>query len=194
MRPAVIVAAALNLALAVPSLAEPPVRGFARVDGGTLFYEVQGTGAAVILIHGGMLDHRAWDPQIAPLVRGHRVVRYDVAGHGRSPVPDGRWRTYEHLRSILAHLGIERAALVGHSMGARIAIDLTIAHPGLVDSLVLLGPGMSGFPFSGRDFLASTQVMSAARAASDAPRAAYRRALEVDPAFPSAMRGLDGLD
>ena len=212
MRPGVIVAAALNLALAVPALAEPPVQGFATVDGGTLFYEVQGAGPAVVLIHGGMLDHRAWDPQIAPLVRGHRVVRYDVAGHGQSPVPDAPWRTYEHLRTLLAHLGVERAALVGHSMGARIAIDLAIAHPELVDALVLIGPGMSGFPFSGRDFLASAQVMSAARAASDAPRAAdyfmcswvagpHRTPAQVDPAvwakahlmaLPNALHAIDG--
>ena len=212
MRPAVIVAAALSFALAIPALAEPPVRGFATVDGGTLFYEVQGAGPAVVLIHGGMLDHRAWDPQIAPLVRGHRVIRYDVAGHGRSPVPDGPWRAYEHLRSLLTHLGVERAALVGHSMGARIAIDLAIAHPELVDALVLIGPGMSGFPFSGRDFLASAQVMSAARAARDAPRAAdyfmrswvagpHRTPAQVDPAvwekahlmaLPNALHPIDG--
>ena len=59
------------------------------MPGGSLFYEESGAGPAVILIHGGMLDHRMWDPQLEAL-SGFRIIRYDVAAHGRSPKPEQR--------------------------------------------------------------------------------------------------------
>jgi len=164
-------AIALAALVAGTVLAAPPTQGRAPVAGGTLFYEVRGKGEAVVLIHGGMLDHRAWEPQVEPLARRYRVVRYDVAGHGQSPVPDRRWRYYEHLESLLRHLGIEHATLIGHSLGARIAIDLAIAHPERVDALVLIGPGMSGFPFTGRDWTTASATQDAARRAGNADRA-----------------------
>ncbi|MBZ5587151.1 MAG: alpha/beta fold hydrolase [Acidobacteriia bacterium] len=212
MRHTALVAVMLTLVLAVPALAGPAVTGFAPVEGGKLFYEVLGKGPAVVLIHGGMLDHRAWDPQIAALTRGHRVVRYDAAGHGQSPVPDKPWKTYEHLRALLTQLGIRHAAIVGHSMGARIAIDLAIADPELVDALVLISPGMSGFPFTGRDFLQSSATMAAAQRAGNAARASeyfmrswvagpHRTPAQVDKAIwekallmalPNALHQIDG--
>ncbi|MBP7148577.1 MAG: alpha/beta hydrolase [Acidobacteria bacterium] len=66
-----------------------PRQGFAPVPGGSLFYEESGAGPAVILIHGGMLDHRMWDPQLEAL-SGFRIIRYDVAAHRRSPKPEQR--------------------------------------------------------------------------------------------------------
>src|SRR5512136_552932 len=152
MRRTSLAAIATAVLVAGPVLADPPTQGRAPVGGGSIFYEVTGKGDAVVLIHGGMLDHRAWKPQVEALARRYRVVTYDVAGHGQSPAPDRPWRYYEHLRTLLGHLGIEHATLVGHSLGARIAIDLAIAHPEMVDGLVLIGPGMSGFPFTGRDW------------------------------------------
>lgn len=162
----------LMLCSAVLASADQPRQGFVQVEGARLFYVDEGSGPAVVLIHGGMLDHRAWDPQVPALARHFRVVRYDVAGHGRSDVPGAPWKTYEHLQALLGHLGIPHAALVGHSMGARIAIDLAIAHPEMVDALVLVGPGMSGFPFTGRDWGINSGGLAQAMRAKDSERAA----------------------
>jgi len=178
--------------LTAAALAGPPQQGRAPVEGGSLFYQVTGQGEAVVLIHGGMLDHRAWQPQVDALARRYRVVTYDVAGHGQSPAPDRPWRYVDQLLALLGHLGIERATLVGHSLGARIAVDFAIAHPERVERLVLIGPGLSGFPFTGRDWSEAAAVQAAARRAGDADRAAdyfmrswvagpHRTPAQVDP-------------
>ncbi|MFN7987589.1 MAG: alpha/beta fold hydrolase [Thermoanaerobaculia bacterium] len=186
--------AALSLALlAARAAAAPPKTGFVAVPGGKLFYEESGSGPAVILIHGGMLDHRMWDPQVAALERSFRVIRYDVAGHGRSPVPDGAWKEYEHLGLLTEALKVESASLVGLSLGGRIALDFAIAFPAKVRSIVLVDPGLPGFPFTGRDWLSRVRESGAARRAGDAERVAdlflrswlagpHRTPAQVDPA------------
>lgn len=191
-----------------------PDTGFVPVAGGRLFYEERGAGPAVILIHGGMLDHRLWDPQVEVLEKRFRVIRYDAASHGRSPVPEGPWKSFEHLGLLMDALKVEQASLVGLSMGGRIAIDFAIAHPGRVRSLVLVNPGMSGFPFTGRDFAARLGESFQARRAGNARRAAelfltswlagpHRTPSQVDPAVwakglematPNALNQLEGFE
>lgn len=185
---------AVSLAVATASpAAGPPVTGFVPVPGGRLFYEERGAGPAVILVHGGMLDHRMWDPQVDPLARSFRVIRYDVAGHGRSPVPEGSWRDFEHLGLLMDALKVESASLVGLSLGGRVAIDFAIAHPERVRALALVDPGISGFPFTGRDWAGRLGERGRARRAGDAGKVAdlflrswlagpHRTPTQVDPA------------
>ncbi|MER7399382.1 alpha/beta fold hydrolase [Streptomyces sp. NPDC000151] len=129
---------------------EPGVAsGTAPVAGGELYYEAAGAGPAVVLLHEGMLDLTMWDEQFEWLARsGYRVIRYDARGHGRSSVVDGEYAHHEDLRALLAHLSIARATLVGHSHGARVALDSALAHPDAVAALVLAAPGISGRAFS----------------------------------------------
>ncbi len=117
---------------------------FAEVNGARLYYDEEGAGAAVVLIHAGLMDSRMWDRQVPALAERYRVIRYDARGHGRSAPPAAPHSQAEDLRALLDELGIERAALVGLSMGGRTAIDLALAHPGRVSALVLLAPGLSG--------------------------------------------------
>ncbi|MER5355463.1 alpha/beta hydrolase [Kitasatospora sp. NPDC002551] len=124
--------------------------GTAPVTGGELAYEVaQGTGPAVVLLHGGMLDRHSWDEEFARLAaRGRHVVRYDARGHGRSSTVGGDYAHHDDLRDLLAHLDVPRAVLVGLSLGARIALDTALTHPERVAALVLTAPGVSGRPFT----------------------------------------------
>ncbi|MET9296695.1 alpha/beta hydrolase [Streptomyces sp. NPDC003077] len=123
--------------------------GLVPVENGELFYESAGTGPAVVLLHGGMLDQRMWDEQFGWLVRsGLRVVRYDARGHGLSSSVDGDYANHEDLRTLLDHLGIPRATLVGLSHGARVALDMVLAHPARVTALALAAPGVSGRTFT----------------------------------------------
>ena len=62
--------------------------GFVEVEGGRLYYESAGSGAAVVLVHGNAGDRRHWDAQFRALAAGHRVVRYDVRGFGKSSLPE----------------------------------------------------------------------------------------------------------
>jgi pimeloyl-ACP methyl ester carboxylesterase len=112
--------------------------GRVAVEGGTLFYDVRGSGQPLVLLHAGGRDLTMWDPQAGALARSFRLVRYDARGHGRSTAPGGPYSTVEDLRLLLDHLGIERASLVGISMGAGVALDFAATHPQRVSKLVLV--------------------------------------------------------
>lgn len=74
----------------------------------------------------------------------HLVVRYDLRGHGDSPLPGGEFSNIDDLRALLDHLGIEQAALVGNSFGGRIAIDFALAHAERTAALVLVAAALGG--------------------------------------------------
>jgi pimeloyl-ACP methyl ester carboxylesterase len=118
--------------------------GFAEVNGTNLYYETAGSGPAVVLIHGGLVDSRLWDEQMQPLAKRFRVVRYDLRGFGRSAAATESFSHLEDLRSLLDFLKIERAALVGLSLGGVIAADFALEHPERVERLVLVGAGLRG--------------------------------------------------
>ena len=124
--------------------AAPTARGFAEVNGTRLAYESRGQGPAVVLIHGGLVDSRLWDGQMGPLSKRFRVVRYDLRAYGRSAAPTGPFSHLEDLRGLLDFLKIEKATLVGLSLGGIVAADFALEHPGRVERLVLVGPGLRG--------------------------------------------------
>ena len=123
--------------------------GYADVDGGRLYYETSGKGPALVLIHAGFLDSRMWDIQFQLFSENYRVIRYDVRGFGKSDVAQTKFSDYKDLRRILDHLEAKTASLVGVSNGGRIASDFAVEYPSMVDHLVLVSPGMSGYKFSG---------------------------------------------
>lgn len=122
-------------------------QGRAEVNGASLYYEVAGEGHALVLLHAGICDGRMWDEQFDAFARGHRVVRYDRRGFGRSASPAGAFSHGEDLVGLMRHLGLGRATLVGCSQGGRIALDTALEHPELVASLVLVGSGISGYSY-----------------------------------------------
>ena len=123
--------------------------GHSDVDGGRLYYETSGKGPALVLIHAGFLDSRMWDIQFQLFSENYRVIRYDVRGFGKSDVAQTKFSDYKDLRRILDHLEAKTASLVGVSNGGRIASDFAVEYPSMVDHLVLVSPGMSGYKFSG---------------------------------------------
>ncbi len=146
---------------------------FAEVNGTRLWFEEAGAGPPLVLIHGSPLDARMWDEQIPAFATQHRVVRYDVRGYGRSALPgDVAYRHEEDLAALLAFLGIERAAIVGSSMGGRLAVDFALAYPEAVSALVLAGSSLSGFPWSDDPVAETAEVANAWREAG--PMAAKR--------------------
>jgi pimeloyl-ACP methyl ester carboxylesterase len=101
----------------------------------------------VVLIHGGQMDRRMWDAQFDLFSREYRAIRYDIRGFGKSDVPTKPYSEVSDLHSLLQHLRVEKAALVGLSLGAAVAVDMAIAHPETVNALILVCPGLGGFPF-----------------------------------------------
>jgi pimeloyl-ACP methyl ester carboxylesterase len=118
--------------------------GFAEVNGTRLYYEAAGEGPAVVLVHGGLVDSRMWDAQMGPLSKRFRVVRYDLRGYGRSAAPAGEYYPVEDLRALLDYLKIDKATLVGLSLGGIIAADFALEHPARVERLVLADSGLRG--------------------------------------------------
>ena len=75
----------------------------------------------------------------------HRVIRYDVRGHGKTPCPPGDYAHYEDLTALLDHLGVVQTAVLGCSMGGAIAIDFTLAFPERVAALIPVASAVAGF-------------------------------------------------
>ncbi|MHB8645061.1 MAG: alpha/beta fold hydrolase [Thermomicrobiales bacterium] len=124
-------------------------RGFADVNGTQLYYETAGSGTSLVLIHGFSLDTRMWDDQFAPFAERHRVVRYDARGFGQSaPVGDETYTHPDDLAALLNHLAIPRAAIIGLSMGGRIAIDFALAYPTMTCALIPIDAALSGYASS----------------------------------------------
>jgi pimeloyl-ACP methyl ester carboxylesterase len=109
-----------------------------------LHVETTGSGPVVVLVHAFHMDLRQWNEQM-PALAGYRVARYDVRGHGKSGPPGDGYVAHEDLAALLRDLGVQRASIVGHSMGGQIAVDFALAHPESVDRLVLISPGITGF-------------------------------------------------
>jgi 3-oxoadipate enol-lactonase len=110
--------------------------------------EAAGAGPATVLVHAGICDGGMWDAQWRTLPAGRRVMRYDMRGFGRSPMPSG---AYSHARDLIAVLdaaGISEAALVGASLGGRVALEVALAAPARVSALVLVGSGLPGHDWS----------------------------------------------
>jgi 3-oxoadipate enol-lactonase len=118
--------------------------GFAEVNGTRLYYEALGKGPAVVLIHGGLNDNRLWDDQMGPLSKSFRVVRFDLRGFGKSPTTTGQYWPTEDLRALLDFLKIEKATVVGLSLGGIVAADFALEHPERVERLVFVGAGLRG--------------------------------------------------
>jgi 3-oxoadipate enol-lactonase len=119
-----------------------------QVPGGELYYELEGQGTPVVLVHGHALDFRMWDDQMPALYDIARVVRYDARGFGRSTRDaDTAYSHGDDLWLLLDHLGIEHAVLVGMSMGGRTVVEATLAAPERVLGLVLLDALLDGVPW-----------------------------------------------
>jgi pimeloyl-ACP methyl ester carboxylesterase len=115
------------------------------VNGTQLYYEVAGEGRPLVLLHFGLGDSRFWDDQFDMFVQRFRVVRFDARGFGRSPQGAGPFSRHEDLYWLLRFLGLDKAALVGVSMGGATVTDFTLAHPEMVEALIPVGAGLSGF-------------------------------------------------
>lgn len=126
--------AALLAALAALAACGPAVRSgtVETPDGAELYYEECGEGTPVVLLHGHSLDARMWDEQFSAFAQaGHRVVRFDFRGYGRS---SGQSETQQFTHAgdavaVMDALGIGRAHLVGLSMGGFVGADMLGAYP-----------------------------------------------------------------
>ena len=116
------------------------------VPGGRLAVHDFGAGPAFLLLHAGIVDAWSWEPLTPFLLdAGYRVVAYDRRGIGDSVSEDVAYSDRADAIAVLDALGIERACLVGNSIGGMIAIDTAVEFPTRVAALVTVGAGLAGY-------------------------------------------------
>ena len=118
----------------------------ARVNGIELYYEETGEGTPLVFSHEFAGSHESWEPQVRFFARRYRVITYNHRGYPPSAVPDDPAAySEEHLvadlRTLLDHLGIERAHVAGLSMGGAVALKFGIGHPERCIGVVVAGAG-----------------------------------------------------
>lgn len=117
------------------------------LHGERVAYVDEGSGEAVVLLHGIAGSSQTWRALIGPLSRNYRVIAPDLLGHGNSTKPRSDYSLgalSALVRDILDELGIARATIVGHSLGGGIAMQFVYQHPDYVERLVLIGSGGLG--------------------------------------------------
>jgi pimeloyl-ACP methyl ester carboxylesterase len=121
--------------------------GFAPVQNGQLYYQMAGSGDAVVLLHGIAGDHRHWDKQFETLASRFSVIRYDVRGWGQStdPIVGSPYSDFSDLAALLNYVEVGSAHIVGWSFGSGIAFDFVTAYPDRAKSLVSVGPWVFGY-------------------------------------------------
>jgi pimeloyl-ACP methyl ester carboxylesterase len=114
------------------------------VNGARLWYDEAGSGPVVLLLHGGLGDSGLWEVVAPLLAERYRTIRTDLRFYGRSAGPAAPWSWQDDTIGVLDELGIERAAVVGLSLGGRLALDVALAHPERLWAVAGVAPGLGG--------------------------------------------------
>jgi 3-oxoadipate enol-lactonase len=114
------------------------------VNGARLWYDEAGSGPAVLLLHGGLGDSGLWEPVVPFLAERFRTIRPDLRFYGRSTGPNVPWSWQDDAIGVLDALGVERAAIVGLSLGGKLALDIALAHPDRLWAVAGVAPGLGG--------------------------------------------------
>jgi 3-oxoadipate enol-lactonase len=97
-----------------------------------------GSGPALVLLHAGVADRSMWADHLRPLAdAGYRAVAPELPGFGEVPLPEGKYAPWADVLRTMDELAIERAALVGNSFGADVALRVALVAPDRVSALVL---------------------------------------------------------
>jgi pimeloyl-ACP methyl ester carboxylesterase len=147
-------------------------------DGVKLYYEEVGAGTPVIFVHEFAGDHRSWEPQVRFFSRSYRSIVYNARGYPPSDVPEDPERySQAHARddviAVLDHLRIDRAHVVGLSMGGFATLHVGLAHPHRALSLVIAGCGYGAQPGEEESFRAECEA--AAKGFETDPAAAFAK-------------------
>jgi len=119
-----------------------PVRtGYAPVNGLRMYYEIHGSGAPLILLHGGLGSTDMFGAVLPQLAAGRQVIAADLQGHGRTADIDRPFRLEQlgdDVAALIRHLGFERADVMGYSFGGGAGLRAAVQHPDLVRKLVVV--------------------------------------------------------
>lgn len=119
---------------------------------GKVYYEIEGKSHenkdTIIFVHGRTLDIRMWNPQIDYFKSKYQCIAYDLNGFGKSEIPKNDYNRSQTLKDLFIHLKINKAHIVALSLGVDVVIDFALENPNLIQSMVLISGGVSGWDFS----------------------------------------------
>lgn len=173
-----------------------PQIGYAPVNGLSMYYEIHGTGAPLVVLHGSFMTIELMGKLIPELARSRQVIAVEFQGHGHTADID-RPITYEHLADdtavLLRYLGIANADVCGYSLGGGVALQVAIRHPELVRKLVIVSASHTSdgmYP----EVQAAIEHITPALFDGTPWRAAYDRTAPDPEAFPALVTKLTQLD
>ena len=131
-------------------------------DGVRLFYEEAGEGVPIVFVHEFAGDHRSYEPQLRHFARNYRCIAYNARGFPPSDVPEAadaysQDRARDDIRAVMDGLGIDRAHVVGISMGGFATLHFGFAYPERARSLVIAGCGYGASPDKRAQFMAEAE-------------------------------------
>ena len=123
----------------------------ALINGVNLYYEETGTGTPVVFIHEFAADYRGWEPQVRYFSRRYRCITYNARGYPPSDVPESHTDYSQDIAvadvlGVMDHLGLDKAHIVGFSMGGFASLIFGLKHPERALSLVVAGCGYGSDP------------------------------------------------
>jgi len=135
-------------------------------DGVRLYYEEAGSGAPVVFVHEFAGDHRSWEPQVRYFSRRYRCIAFNARGWPPSEVPENvarysQARACDDIRSILDGLSIDKAHIVGLSMGGLATLHFGLTYPSRARSLLVAGAGYGSEPGEREKFREEAVVIAA---------------------------------
>jgi pimeloyl-ACP methyl ester carboxylesterase len=165
------------------NMATDTLKAYASVNGLKMYYEIQGAGHPVIVLHGGFGNTELFMPNVTALAKNNKVILVDMQGHGRTAdidrplVPDFM---ANDIAALIKHLGLGKTNIIGYSLGGSVALRLAIQHPELLDKVVLIS-----CPFKRKgwfpDLLAQQDQMGPASAEALKQTPIYQSYLKLAP-------------
>jgi pimeloyl-ACP methyl ester carboxylesterase len=120
-------------------------RGFIHVSGGRLYYEADGSGTPLVLVHAGVANLRQWDPHVPAWAERYHVIRYDTRGYGKTESEHVEFANRADLAAVLDHFGATAAHLLGCSRGGQISLDFAVSNPERVLSYISVAGGVGNY-------------------------------------------------
>jgi len=142
--------------------------GIAKINETEIYYEISGAGEPLVLVNGSSLDLQMWDAQIDAFNEHFQVVRYDLRGIGKSAIPEKNFSHGEDIYHLLKFLDIEKAHILGLSVGGAFAVDFASEHPEMVDSLILAAAATSNLRDEFSEGLSALSAMAKEKGISEA--------------------------
>jgi pimeloyl-ACP methyl ester carboxylesterase len=139
-----IVSRAGDVGAQITSPASDAIKGagrYADVNGIKLYYELHGAGKPLVLLHGGLGAIEMFGPTLPALAKGRQVIAVDLQGHGRTADIDRPLSVElmaDDIAALIKHLGLQRADVMGYSLGGGVALLTAIRHPDVVNKLVIV--------------------------------------------------------